>query len=311
MSGSAEKTPALSASVVTIGFFDGVHRGHKAIISAAVQRAQAMRLPSVAVTFDRHPQSVLQTELPAQYLCPLATRLRLLLDSGVQHVLVIRFDLPFASLSPDEFVHKVLKHFLNARHVVVGRDFRFGNQRKGDVEYLQQVQHLCLFTVEAVPDVLYQGERISSSRIRQALLEGKVEEANAMLGRAYILEGVVVKGRQLGRRLGYPTANLSLPFSQLVPRDGVYAGTLLRTRTGSVHVAAISVGVRPTVGGDSRTIEAYLLNFSGELYGEEVQLAFHHRLRDEVKFESIDALKAQMDTDIQQVAKRVVPTGGR
>jgi len=294
---------SLRASVVTIGVFDGVHQGHRAIISAAVQRAQQLSIAAVAVTFDRHPQEAIQPEKAPPYLTTLTSRLRLLQKNGAQHVLVMRFDRETATLHPDEFVRSVLHERLNARYIVVGRDFRFGYRRMGSVDYLREVQCRFGFEVEAVPDVLYRDERISSSRIRQSLLEGEVREAAAMLGRAYVLEGVVVRGQQLGRKLGYPTVNLQPVAPQVVPRDGIYAGRLLHVRTGNVYTAAISVGTRPTVNGKNRTIEAHLLDFSGSLYGEEVHLAFFHRLRDERKFESLQALKEQMDRDVQRVAE--------
>lgn len=303
MSDSGPRSLSLRASVVTIGSFDGVHRGHQAIIRVAVQRAKELGIPAVAVTFDRHPQEAIQPENAPSYLTTLTSRVRLLLETGVQDVLVLRFDHQFASLHPEAFLQSVLQKRLNARHIVVGRDFRFGHQRMGSVDYLREMQAHFGFEVEAVSDVLYRGERISSSRIRQALLDGEVREAAAMLGRAYVLEGVVIRGQQLGRKLGYPTVNLSLRAPQLVPGDGIYAGKLLHPRTGNVYTAAISVGVRPTVDGTKRTIEAYLLGFSGSLYGEEVHLAFFYRLRDEQRFESLHALKAQMERDVQQVAE--------
>ncbi len=303
MSSLAPRSLSLRASVVTIGVFDGVHRGHRAIISVAVQRAQQLGVPAVAVTFDRHPQEAIQPEKSPPYLTTLTSRLRLLQENGAQHVMVMRFDRDLATLHPDEFLRSVLQKRLNVRYIVVGGDFRFGYRRMGSVDYLREVQSRFGFEVEAVPDVLYRDERISSSRIRQSLLEGEVREASAMLGRAYVLEGVVVRGQRLGRKLGYPTVNLNLLMPQLVPRDGIYAGRLLHVRTGNVYTAAISVGVRPTVDGKNRTIEAYLLGFSGSLYGEEVHLAFFHRLRDERKFESLQALKEQMDRDVQQVAE--------
>jgi len=291
------------ASVVTIGSFDGVHRGHQAIIRVAVQRAQRFGMPAVAVTFDRHPQEVLQPQHPPLYLSSLTSRLHLLLQTGLRDVMVLRFDQQFATLHPEAFLQLVLQRRLNARHIVVGSDFRFGHQRLGDVAYLKEAEGRFGFSVEAVPDVLYLGERISSSRIRRALLEGDVQHAAAMLGRAYVLEGIVVRGQQLGRKLGYPTVNLQPVVRQVVPQDGIYAGRLLRVGTGEWYTAAISIGVRPTVNGSTLTIEAYLLDFRGDLYGEQVHLAFFYRLRDEQRFESLDALKAQMAKDVQQVAE--------
>lgn len=303
MNGTLSRVRCLRASVVTIGSFDGVHRGHREIVRVALQRAQQLAVPAVAVTFDRHPQESIHPENAPPSLGSLTTRLRLLLELGVQDVLVLRFDRQFASLSAEAFLQFILQGHLNARYIVVGRDFRFGHQRQGDVDYLHAVRTHFGFEVEAVPDVLHAGERISSSRIRQALREGAVHEAAAMLGRAYVLEGVVVRGQQLGRKLGYPTVNLRPYPAQLVPKDGVYAGRLWHPRTGGVYVAAISIGVRPTVDGTQRTVEAYLLGFSGNLYGEEVHLAFFHRLRDEQKFDSLHALRAQMERDVQQVAE--------
>lgn len=303
MNGTVARLRRLRASVVTIGAFDGVHRGHQQIVRVALQRAQELAVPAVAVTFDRHPQESIRPENAPPFLTSLTTRLRLLLETGLQDVLVLRFDKEFASLSAEAFLQFILQGHLNARYIVVGRDFRFGHQRQGSVDYLQAVRERFGFEVEAVSDVRYAGERISSSRIRQALREGAVQEAAAMLGRAYVLEGVVVRGQQLGRKLGYPTVNLQPHPAQLVPKDGIYAGRLWHPSTGSVYRAAISIGVRPTVDGTQRTIEAYLLDFSGNLYGEEVHLALVHRLRDEQKFDSLQALKAQMERDVQQVAE--------
>lgn len=292
-------------SVVTIGAFDGVHTGHQAIVHLALQRANERGMPVVVITFDRHPQEILLPEKPPLYLTTLGSRLRLLLAAGVRDVLVLRFDSHFARLEAEAFLYRVLHERLAARHIVVGGDFRFGHGRQGDVGYLQSMQTRFGFQVEAAPDVLYRGERVSSSRIRQVLLEGRVQEAADMLGRAYVLEGTVVKGQQLGRRLGYPTVNLQPLIRQVVPADGVYAGKLLQVRKGATYPAAISIGVRPTVDGKQRTIEAYLLGFEGNLYGEEVHLAFFYRLRDEQKFDSLEALRAQMARDVQQVAELV------
>lgn len=301
MSGFPMRSLSLRASVVAIGSFDGVHLGHRAIINVAIQRAKELNIPAVAVTFDRHPQEATQPQSSPPYLTTLTSRLRSLIEVGVDGVLVLRFDREFSRLEPEAFVQSVLRKHLSVRHIVVGRDFRFGHQRSGSVEYLREGQARYGFTVEAVPDVVYGGERISSSRIRQALLNGEVREAAAMLGRAYILEGIVVRGQRLGRKLGYPTVNLSLIAPQLIPKDGIYAGRALHVRTGAVYTAAVSIGMRPTVGGETRTIEAYLLGFSGNLYGEEVHLALLYRLRDERKFETLDALKAQMAQDVYQV----------
>jgi riboflavin kinase / FMN adenylyltransferase len=288
----------LGRSVVTIGVFDGVHRGHQRIVYRALARAAELRLPAVAITFDPMPEYVLRPETKPPMLTTVARRLELLGELGLDGTYVIHFTEAFATHSPEEFVQLVLVDKLRAVDVVVGANFRFGRRAAGDVATLTELgRSEGGFMVDAVElagsDA--QSEVYSSSWIRARISEGDVESAAEALGRPHRLEGRVVHGDHRGRELGYPTANLELPPALAVPADGVYAGWL------DGLPAAISVGTNPTFGAADRRVEAYAIDQVGlDLYGQVVALDFVTRLRPMVTFDGIDALVAQMAVDVAQ-----------
>jgi riboflavin kinase/FMN adenylyltransferase len=299
-------------SAVTIGAYDGVHVGHQAVIAEVRRRAEARGLRSAVVTFDRHPASVVRPESAPKLLTDLDQKLELLAATGIDYCLVVTFDEARSRESADDFTREVLAGCLNARVVVVGEDFHFGHKRQGNVARLTELGRDLGFEVEGIDlvDVSGQasgaGERVSSTRIRQALHDGDLTLANSMLGRPYEVRGRVGHGDERGRDLGFPTANLAVPPDVLLPVDGVYAGWYERP-DGSVHGAAINLGRRPQFYDDAPVslLEAHLLDFSGELYGEAAKVRFVARLRGEARFESVEVLVEQIGRDCDE-ARRIL-----
>ena len=298
--------------MVTIGVFDGVHRGHQQIIGRAVERARELGIPSVVLTFDPHPSEVVRPGSHPPMLTGQHLKAQLLESLGVDVMCVLPFTLEFSRLAPDEFVHSVLVERLHARVVIVGENFRYGQKAAGDVATLTAAGRRFGFAVEGVPLQGTEDTTWSSTYVRSCVDAGDVEGAAAALGREHRVDGVVVRGDQRGRDLGYPTANLEpLPWSA-VPADGVYAGRLLRSN-GSQLPAAISVGTNPTFAGRERRVEAYVLDVQGELdlYGEHVGLSFCARLRDTVRFDGVEPLVRQMAEDVRRARELLGrhPTG--
>jgi riboflavin kinase / FMN adenylyltransferase len=291
-------------TAVTIGAYDGVHLGHRAVIAEVRRRAAARGLATAVVTFDRHPAAVVRPESAPRLLTDLDQKLELLASTGVDYCLVITFDEARSREAADDFVREVLAGCLAARVVVVGDDFHFGHGRAGNVELLRTMGVGLGFEVEGLELVDADGkpadpaDRVSSTRIRHSLAAGDLAEANALLGRPYEVRGVVAEGDKRGHDLGYPTANVSVPGEVLLPADGIYAGWFRRA-DGSVHQAAISLGRRPTFYAEAHAslLEAHLLDFEGDLYGEHVAVRFVARLRGEVRFESVEALIEQIGRD--------------
>ena len=283
-------------SVVCIGFFDGVHRGHQTIIRRATRVAQDEGLRSVVVTFDRHPMEVVNPGSQPKLLMTMARRARTLSEQGVDLVVVLPFDDDLRHLTPDGFVEHVLVEPLQARRVVVGANFRFGHRAAGDVGYLSQIGPSRGFVAEGVTLLEMDGVIISSTLIRGAMDRGDVDVAARMLGRPPAVDGIVVRGDARGTGLGYPTANMQISRRVAVPAKGVYTG-MFTLADAEPHPCVTNVGVNPTFGGQELRVEAHLLDFSGDLYGREAHLDFRHRLRDEVKFDSVEALVAQIDRD--------------
>jgi riboflavin kinase / FMN adenylyltransferase len=295
-------------SVVAVGFFDGVHRGHQSLVARAVRAAAAAQVRAVVVTFDRHPMEVVDPGARPPLLMSLDQRLRALAALDVDLVVALPFDDDLRHLAPDAFVAHVLAGPLQARHVVVGANFRFGHRAAGDVTALADLGPAHGFTSEAVTLLEMDGVVVSSTEVRAALDRGDVEQAARWLGRPHEVEGVVVRGDRRGRALGYPTANLQVDARAAVPAHGVYAGRL-RLPPGSPsgaggggptwQPAAISVGTNPTFAGITATrVEAFLLDFDGDLYGVETALAFTAHLRGQVAFDGVEALTAQMAEDV-------------
>jgi riboflavin kinase/FMN adenylyltransferase len=303
--GLADVPAGWGRSVVTIGVFDGVHLGHRRIVGAAVAAGRRLGLPVVVITFDPHPSEVVRPGTHPPLLCTVRQRVRLLAGLGADAVCVLPFTLEFSRLEPDEFVRAVLVERLHARWVVVGENFRFGHRAAGDVALLAELGEKYDFAAEGVPLLAEDGAVVSSSLIRDQLAAGDVAAAARDLGRPHRLEGVVVRGHQRGRALGYPTANLESLTLAAVPADGVYAGWLATLDSGGQErerwPAAISVGTNPTFDGRDRVVEAYALDRDDlDLYGVHVAVDFAARLRGMVKFESAGALTEQMRADVDQ-----------
>ena len=291
----------LEGSVITIGAYDGVHLGHRAVIAEVKLRAAELGARSAVVTFDRHPAAVVRPESAPLLLTDLEQRLARIKATGVDYTVVLRFDEHRASEPAEDFVEQVLVDCLHARGVVIGEDFHFGNKRRGNVAMLREMGAIHGFEVEPLGLVTTTGDRtaVSSTAIRQALAQGDLETATAMLGRLHEVWGPVVEGDHRGRQLGFPTANVAVPPGIALPRDGIYAGWYERP-DGSVHPAALSLGRRPTFYPDQpfSLLEAYLLGFDGDLYGELAKVRFVARLRDEVRFDSVQALVEQIRADV-------------
>jgi riboflavin kinase / FMN adenylyltransferase len=290
--------PALHG-VVAIGNFDGVHRGHRALIEAAAARAQAQGAPLGVVTFEPHPREVLTPDRAPPRLAPLRIKARLLADLGVDHLFALAFNAHLMTKSPEAFVHDVLAGGLGIRHAVVGYDFRFGHRRAGDGDTLARLGKEYGFGVTRIEPVAWRGEVCSSSRIRAAIAAGDVALARDLLGHPFLVEGRVVAGDRRGRELGYPTANLRPGRRGLWPADGIYAvRATWRDANGPMWRDAVaSLGVRPTFGGGERLLEIHLFEHEVDLYGCRLCCAFIERLRPEAHFAAIDDLKAQMARD--------------
>jgi riboflavin kinase/FMN adenylyltransferase len=292
-------TTPLPASSVAIGTFDGLHRGHQALISACVADAHAHGRLAVVFTFDRHPAEIIAPDRVPGYLAPPEQRMEIIRSLGADELVIARFTPRFRQLSPESFLRFVVSGILGAEAVFVGEDFRFGCNQEGNVAYLREAQERLCFRLEVLESVRVGSERVSSSQIRQLLQGGHLGKALEMLGHPYVLSATVVEGEKLGRKLGFPTANLQPVLAQVIPADGVYAVWV--EWGGRRWKGACSIGLRPTVGGTQRTIEIYLLDFFGELYGERVSVEFVTRLRDEMKFDTLEALVQQIKRDVEQV----------
>jgi riboflavin kinase/FMN adenylyltransferase len=304
----AEVPADLGPTVVVIGNFDGVHRGHRSVIGRARALADERGIPLVAVTFDPHPMAVLRPEHAPSMLTSLHERAILLAECGVDHVFALPFSREIAAWSPDEFVDRILVDGLHAGAVVVGGNFRYGSRASGDVATLRASGEERGFDVEGMP--LDGGPQVwSSTYVRTCLTTGDVAGAAEALGRLYSVRGVVVEGDRRGRELGYPTANVPFAPGKAAPADGVYAGWLTRADTGERYPAAISVGTNPTFAGErDRRVEAYALDRDDlELYGVEVEIAFVDRLRGMVRFDGIEPLLATMADDVRRTRELLTP----
>jgi riboflavin kinase/FMN adenylyltransferase len=294
-------------SVVTIGVFDGVHRGHQQTIGHTVERARDLGVASVVVTFDPHPSEVVRPGSHPAVLTESARKAELIEALGVDVLCVIPFTLEFSKLSAETFVHDVLVEHLHAMVVVVGENFRFGHKAAGDVGLLAQLGRTFGFTVEGAP-LVSSGVAadptdtvVSSTYIRSCVDAGDVAEAARALGRPHRLEGIVVRGDKRGREIGYPTANLLVAPHAAVPADGVYAAYVRRGRSGGQALqSAVSVGTNPTFSGRERRVEAFLLDFDEDLYGERLALDFVSRLREQRRYDGVQPLVEQIAKDVQE-----------
>jgi riboflavin kinase / FMN adenylyltransferase len=285
-------------TLLTIGVFDGVHAGHRHLLETLKQRAADRSLLSGVVTFDPHPQSVLHPDNELPWLSDVEDRVRSIRELGIDLVVVLTFSKEVAQLTPQQFLTMIKTH-LRMRGIVVGPDFALGQGRAGSIDQLRKLGRQSGFSVEAVSQYTANGEAVSSTLIRQALAEGNTRKVHAMMGRYFHLKGIVITSAKRGRKLGFPTANIDIRPQQALPGDGIYA--TIADVDGRRFASATNVGARPTFGDMRRTVEAYLLNYEGDLYGRELRLEFVQKVRDEQRFASSEELKRQIERDVQEV----------
>jgi riboflavin kinase/FMN adenylyltransferase len=296
------------STVVTVGFFDGVHLGHRAVLETTVAWARDLGLPAVAVTFDRHPREVLTPDRVPRLLTTVERKARLIERTGIDVLLVLEFTEEFSRWPAERFIAEVLRDGLHAWRCVMGANFTFGHRAQGTVDLLIAKGHEYGFTAERVGIRELGGRPVSSSSIRDALAEGELEWPHRALGRRFVLDGTIVSGAGRGHDLGYPTANLRTWPRLLLPGHGIYAGRAEVDGIG--HVAAIDVGTNPTFGTEPLHVESHLLDFDGDLLGREMAVEFWAYLRPELKFDSPEDLVAAMDEDVRRTRELVDPVGG-
>lgn len=291
-----------SKTITTLGSYDGMHRGHLEILKHLIIKKNELRLDrSIVLTFDPHPQEILRrNNTNVDLLTTIDERLVLLERSGVDETLIIRFSLEFAKIPYQDFFNNILLEKLGTKAMVVGFNHAFGKNREGDIRHLEEEASAANITVDEVPPLVIDGVSISSTKIRHALLEGNIDRANDYLGRPYELSGIVEHGDKLGKKLGFATANLKVPSHKLVPCDGVYAGIAVYENKN--YPAAISIGNRPTVEKDGeRKIEAFILDFDHDIYGEPLKIQFISFIREQQKFDSFEKLILQIEDDVKEV----------
>ena len=281
-------------AVACIGFFDGVHLGHQALIDKTIERANALGVPSLLITFNPDPWAVIRNKSNVKHITPLKTKIEIIQSMGMDEIIILNFDHHLSSLTPDDFVFKVLLA-LGIQEIVVGEDFKFGHKGKGDVSFLKKHYQPVLRT--HVIDILnYQKNKIGSTSVSQTILNGNLKLTNELLGRPYRISGIVIDGAKQGRKIGFPTANLDIYDEFVLPKVGVYAGyTIVRDKR---YKSIINIGFNPTFNTrEKASIETHILDFHDMIYGEVIHQEFAFRIRDEIKFDSIDALILQMKED--------------
>jgi riboflavin kinase/FMN adenylyltransferase len=292
---------------LAIGVFDGVHRGHQAVVSTSAQHARSANGTPVVVTFDPHPMKVLRPSEAPHLLTATEHKIRLIRDLGVQHLLIIKFDKTFAATAPEDFVQQLVTHSKPLREICVGHEWSFGKGRRGNLALLRKLGAHFDFKVVGIPAVtLENGELVSSTAIRHAIEAGDLLKAAEMLGREYTILGTVVRGENLGKKIGFPTANLSAHSEQFPPNGVYFAEARL---AGTAYLGVVNLGYRPTVssGKSERVLEIHLLDFDHDIYGKDVEVRFVRYLRPERKFENVDALTTQIEFDVQQARKFWTP----
>src|SRR5882762_11578152 len=296
-------------TVLTLGVFDGLHLGHQLIMKTIVERARATGAVPTVITFDPHPRALLHPESAPPLLQTFDQKIEALGVLGIEQTIVIRFDQNFAQIRAEDFLRAVIADRLHAKEVYLGCGFAFGHGREGNIGLLRIVSQTLGFFADEVPELRLRGRRVSSSRIRELLQQGRVNLARRMLGRPYGVEGRVVRGAERGVTLGFPTANLH-PQNRVIPRNGVYVtATLIE---GQWRRSVTNVGVRPTFTSDPEpSVETFVMNWAGDLYGDVVRVRFLHRLRDEKKFASIEELKAQIKKDVKSAERYFEKAGSR
>ncbi len=290
----------LRPTVTTLGVFDGLHIGHQRIMSKVVERAKKLGVVPTAITFDPHPRAVLHPESAPPLLQTLDQRLANFEVLGIEQAIIIPFDKDFAAIEAEQFLNDTVRERLQAKEVYLGKGFAFGKGRTGNIDLLRQMSDENGFFADEVEEVTLRGGRVSSSAIRKLLGEGRVNLARRMLGRPYGVEGVIEHGAMRGRTLGFPTANLK-PHNRVIPKFGVYATAALVD--GTWRRSITNIGIRPTFENDSQpSIETFIFDFNGDLYGDSIRVRFLHRIRDERKFAGIEELKTQIEKDTARAA---------
>jgi riboflavin kinase/FMN adenylyltransferase len=292
----AKKTPQ-GETLLTIGVFDGVHAGHRYLLEKLQQRAADKNLLSGVVTFNPHPQSVLHPHNQLLWLNNLEDRIRAFQELGVNVVAVLTFTLKIAQLSAQDFISLLKKH-LKMQGIMVGPDFALGRSQEGNIDLLRTLGHEMNFSVEVIPPFTIGGEVVSSTLIRQALVQGDMRRAEKLMGRYFYLRGKVITSNKRGRVLGFPTANLAINPQQALPNNGIYA-TITQV-DGKRFPSATNIGIRPTFGKGKKMVETHLLNYKGNLYGKEIRIEFVQKLRDEQRFPSSEELKIQIEKDVRK-----------
>src|SRR5258706_2862416 len=294
-------------TVITLGVFDGLHLGHQLIMKTIVERARATGAVPTVITFDPHPRVLLHPESAPPLLQTFDQKIEALGVLGIEQTIVVRFDQNFSQIRAEDFLRDVIADRLHAKEVYLGCGFAFGHRREGNIDLLRRVSQGLGFFADEVPELRLRGRRVSSSRIRELLQQGQVNLARGLLGRPYGVEGRVVRGAERGATLGFPTANLQ-PQNRVIPRGGVYVTATLID--GQWRRSVTNIGIKPTFGEHNEaTVETYVMNWSGDLYGDVVRVRFLHRLRAEKKFNSIDELKSQIEMDVAR-AERYFEHGG-
>lgn len=287
--------PVAGPTALAIGNFDGVHRGHGALLGRLGETARQFSLPPTILTFEPHPREFFAPASAPARLTTFREKIELLAEAGVEQAMVCRFNALFAALTAEQFIEQVLVHGLQVRHVIIGDDFRFGKGRLGDFALLQAAGSRFGFGVEAMGSVMVDGERVSSSGVRAALATGDMAHAARLLGRPYIIDGQVAHGDKIGRQLGFATANIRIKHNPL-PMTGVFAVQV--SGLGDQPLPGVAnLGVRPTVGGTRPLLEVHLFDFDRDIYGKHISVRFVHKLRNEQRFPNFDALKAQIAAD--------------
>lgn len=279
---------------IALGSFDGLHKGHLELINEAINLAKKDNSKSMVFTFLNHPREIINQDYKFHYLMENIEKKKILLDLGVDEIVLKEFDCSFMKISPEDFIGNLCKEY-KVKGLVVGFNYRFGFKNKGDIHLLEELSKEYNFKLKVIEPFMYKEEVVSSTRIRNTLLEGNIQEANNMLNRPYSLSGIVVSGKQIGRTIGFPTANLELKGNFIIPKRGVYYTNVLYNN--KLYKSITNIGNNPTVDGESLTIETFILDFDKTIYNEGLELLFLGRIRDEKKFNSLDDLKARLKKD--------------
>jgi len=303
------KENLINASSLALGVFDGVHLGHQKVISNAIKKAEENGLVNAVVTFSKHPRDVVMKHT-TQTISPLEERLQIFEKLGVENTIILDFDEKFAKMPAEKYLKDILLKCLNAKNITIGYNHKFGGDKLGNSKFLEENSEKYGYKVNSVSPVKIDGHVVSSSAVRKLILKGEMEAVSRFLGRDFCISGIVVHGQHLGRTIGFPTANLDFDGKQIFPLNGVYAGVV--KISSKMYHTVINIGKRPTIGDlEKPIIEAHILDFDKDIYGEKIEISFLSRIRDEKKFNSLDELKTQIQKDCDLVLKNSLQYGGK